>query len=72
VTEPPTGFPDRPIEIVGYQVIVGAFQVTVPADKFRVTGFTRIRGVPRLREARVRGVSIGTPGHAPLLFHAAI
>jgi hypothetical protein len=37
VTGPPDGFPDRPITIVGYQVIVGAFQVTVPADVFRVT-----------------------------------
>jgi hypothetical protein len=31
VTGPPPGFPDRPINVVAYQVIVGAFQVTVPA-----------------------------------------
>jgi hypothetical protein len=30
VTSTPPGFPQRPIHIVGYQVIVGAFQVTVP------------------------------------------
>ncbi|HXG65780.1 MAG TPA: hypothetical protein VNO70_11785 [Blastocatellia bacterium] len=37
VTGPPEGFPDRPIVIVSYQVIVGAFQVTVPATQRRVT-----------------------------------
>jgi len=37
VTGPPVGFPDKPIQIVGYQVIVGAFQVTVPATKTSVT-----------------------------------
>jgi hypothetical protein len=31
VTGPPPGFPNRPINVVAYQVIVGAFQVTVPA-----------------------------------------
>ena len=31
VTGPPDGFPDLPIAIVGYQVIVGSFQVTIPA-----------------------------------------
>ena len=31
VTGPPAGFPDLPITIVGYQVIVGSFQVTIPA-----------------------------------------
>jgi hypothetical protein len=31
VTGPPDGFPDLPITIIGYQVIVGSFQVTVPA-----------------------------------------
>jgi hypothetical protein len=31
VTAPPNGFPNEPINIVAYQVIVGAFQVTVPA-----------------------------------------
>jgi hypothetical protein len=34
---PPAGFPDRPINIVGYQVIVESFQVTVPASSRRVT-----------------------------------
>jgi hypothetical protein len=34
---PPAGFPDKPIDIVGYQVIVGSFQVTVPASNRRVT-----------------------------------
>ncbi len=37
VTGPPPGFPDRPIEIVGYQVIVGSFQVTVPGSATSVT-----------------------------------
>ena len=36
VTDPAEGFPDIPIVIVGYQVIVGAFQVTVPASTTRV------------------------------------
>jgi hypothetical protein len=31
VTGPPNGFPNEPINIVAYQVIVSAFQVTVPA-----------------------------------------
>ncbi len=30
VTDPPDGFPDEEIVIVGYQVIVGSFQVTLP------------------------------------------
>lgn len=37
VTGPPRGFPDRPIEIAGYQVIVGSFQVTLPASARSVT-----------------------------------
>ncbi len=37
VTGPPPGFPDKPINIVGYQVIVGLFQVTVPATTTSVT-----------------------------------
>ncbi len=37
VTGPPVGFPDRPINIVAYQVIVGLFQVTVPANTLSVT-----------------------------------
>jgi hypothetical protein len=37
VTRPPDGFPDVPINIVGYQVIVGSFQVTLPATTFSVT-----------------------------------
>jgi hypothetical protein len=37
VTGPPNGFPNEPINIVGYQVIVGAFQVTVPANILSVT-----------------------------------
>jgi hypothetical protein len=32
VSEPPAGFPDRSIDVVAYQVIVGSFQVTVPAE----------------------------------------
>jgi hypothetical protein len=31
VTGPPDGFPDLPITIVGYQVLLGSFQVTIPA-----------------------------------------
>ena len=37
VTGPPAGFPNKPIVIVGYQVIVGAFQVTVPGSITSVT-----------------------------------
>jgi hypothetical protein len=37
VTAPPEGFPDRPIKIVGYQVIVEPFQVTLPASNRQVT-----------------------------------
>ena len=37
VTSPPPGFPKKPIKIVGYQVIVGLFQVTVPATTTSVT-----------------------------------
>ncbi|NOT31318.1 MAG: hypothetical protein HOP15_12805 [Planctomycetes bacterium] len=37
VTAPPPGFPNEPIHIVGYQVIVGTFQVTLPATARSVT-----------------------------------
>jgi hypothetical protein len=37
VTGPPPGFPNRPIDIVAYQVIVGDFQVTVPDSVLGVT-----------------------------------
>jgi hypothetical protein len=37
VTGPPAGFPAKPVNIVGYQVIVGLFQVTVPATTTSVT-----------------------------------
>jgi hypothetical protein len=37
VTEGPEGFPERAIHIVGYQVIVGSFQVTLPASSTEVT-----------------------------------
>ena len=37
VTGPPPGFPNKPIHIVGYQVIVDTFQVTVPATTTSVT-----------------------------------
>jgi hypothetical protein len=37
VTAPPDGFPDRPIAIVGYQVLVDPFQVTLPASASSVT-----------------------------------
>jgi hypothetical protein len=37
VTSPPNGFPDKPISIVGYQVIVDPFQVTVPGTTISVT-----------------------------------
>ncbi len=37
VTAPPPGFPNRPIHISGYQVIVGSFQVTLPATARSVT-----------------------------------
>ncbi len=37
VTSPPPGFPNLPIDIVGFQVIVGSFQVTLPATTFSVT-----------------------------------
>jgi len=37
VTSPPPGFPDKPINIVRYQVIVGKFLVTVPATTTTMT-----------------------------------
>jgi len=37
VTSPPPGFPNRPIVISGYQVIVGSFQVTLPGHVTSVT-----------------------------------
>jgi len=37
VTGPPPGFPRRTITIVGYQVIVDPFQVTLPASSTQVT-----------------------------------
>ena len=37
VTGPPPGFPNKPIVIDGYQVIVGSFQVTLPAHVHEVT-----------------------------------
>lgn len=37
VTGRPAGFPARPIDIVGYQVIVDPFQVTLPDSSTRVT-----------------------------------
>jgi len=37
VTGTPPGFPQRPITIVGYQVIVDPFQVTLPASSTQVT-----------------------------------
>ncbi|MCE9596265.1 MAG: hypothetical protein K8S98_18900 [Planctomycetes bacterium] len=37
VTAPPPGFPNLPITIAGYQVIVGSFQVTLPATATSVT-----------------------------------
>ena len=37
VTGPPDGFPNLPITVVGYQVIVGSFQVTLPASSRKVT-----------------------------------
>ncbi len=37
VTSPPPGFPNRPIVISGYQVIVESFQVTLPPSATRVT-----------------------------------
>ena len=37
VTSPPAGFPDRPITIVGYQVIVDPLQVTLPASASTLT-----------------------------------
>ena len=36
VTDHPPGFPNRRIEIAGYQVIVGSFQVTLPASARQV------------------------------------
>ncbi|MGH7163800.1 MAG: hypothetical protein ACREID_09975 [Planctomycetota bacterium] len=37
VTGPPEGFPDLEIDIIGYQVLVGSFQVTLPHTADRVT-----------------------------------
>jgi hypothetical protein len=37
VTSPPPGFPNEAIEIVGYQVLVDPFEVTLPASSRQVT-----------------------------------
>jgi len=37
VTTRPLGFPPGPIDIIGYQVILDSFQVTLPADATSVT-----------------------------------
>jgi hypothetical protein len=37
VVSTPEGFPDEDLDIVGYQVIVGSFQVTLPASLNQVT-----------------------------------
>ncbi|MGH2651879.1 MAG: hypothetical protein ACRDHK_11800, partial [Actinomycetota bacterium] len=37
VTGPPEGFPDRKMEIAGYQILVDPFQVTLPATSTQVT-----------------------------------
>jgi hypothetical protein len=37
VTTPPPGFPNERIEVIGYQVIVEPFQVTLPASSTEVT-----------------------------------
>lgn len=37
VTAAPAGFPEQAIDVVGYQVIVGSFQVTLPATSTGVT-----------------------------------
>ena len=37
VTGPPANFPQRKIDIVGYQIIVDPFQVTLPASSTEVT-----------------------------------
>jgi hypothetical protein len=48
VTSPPEGFPNRRIEIVGYQVIVESFQVTLPATAREVeVPEEYVRSLPR-------------------------
>jgi len=37
VTGPPAGFPQKRIQIVGYQILVDPFQVTLPASSTQVT-----------------------------------
>lgn len=37
VTGPQKGFPDRETTIAGYQIIVGSFEVTLPASATEVT-----------------------------------
>jgi hypothetical protein len=37
VSGPPSGFPNRTIQVVAYQVIVDSFQVTLPASSRKVT-----------------------------------
>lgn len=37
VTAPPPGFPNRPIDVVAYQVIVGSFQATLPGNARSLT-----------------------------------
>jgi hypothetical protein len=61
VTKPPVGFPNRAIKIVGYQVIVGSFQVTLPASSRSVE-------VP---EEYIKSLSPGTYGFEVLAIEAS-
>jgi hypothetical protein len=61
VTKPPEGFPNRPIKIAGYQVIVGSFQVTLPASSRSVE-------VP---EEYIKSLEPGTYGFEVLAIEAS-
>lgn len=61
VSAPPPGFPTRKIKVVGYQVIVGSFQVTLPASSSSVA----------LPEELVATLARGTHGFEVLAIDAS-
>jgi hypothetical protein len=61
VTGPPAGFPNERIQIVGYQVIVDPFQLTLPASSTQVT----------LPQEFVESLSAGSHGFEVLAIDAS-
>ena len=67
VTGPPKGFPDEPLEIAGYQVIVGeSFQVIVPAQTTMVTVSPEVVASLASGEQRFEVLAIATNGNQTL------